>query len=93
MNNKNDNYAYWEAMQSGAALEMDDDDDDDDEYYDDEEEEFEDDGVVFETETEMKQITLVAGDGAGDAGNVTETKQKRRWFGWLRRRGGNDVSR
>ena len=64
-------------MQSGAALEMDGDDDDYDEYYDDEEEEeFEDDRVVVETETEMKQITLVAGDGAGDAGNVTETKQK-----------------
>ena len=38
VNNKNDNYAYWEAMQSGEALQMDEDDDDDDDYEDDEEE-------------------------------------------------------
>ena len=37
VNNKNDNYAYWEAMQSGEALQLDEDDDDDD-YEDDEEE-------------------------------------------------------
>lgn len=29
VNNKNDNYAYWEAMQSGEALQLDDDEDDD----------------------------------------------------------------
>ena len=38
VNNKNDNYAYWEAMQSGVALQLDEDDDDDDDYEDDEEE-------------------------------------------------------
>ena len=42
INNKNDNYAYWDAMQSGEGiLEEDDDDYDDDEDDDDEEEEFE----------------------------------------------------
>ncbi|KAL3770886.1 hypothetical protein ACHAW5_003974 [Stephanodiscus triporus] len=41
VNNKNDNYEYWRAMQSGEALRIDDDDDDD---YDDEEEEEDDDG-------------------------------------------------
>lgn len=35
VNNKNDNYAYWEAMQSGEALQLDDDEDDEE---DDEEE-------------------------------------------------------
>lgn len=35
MNNQNDNYAYWEAMQSGEAVLMDDDEDDED-YEEDE---------------------------------------------------------
>eukprot|EP00986_Skeletonema_menzelii_P017452 scaffold19482_cov153-Skeletonema_menzelii.AAC.16 len=35
VNNKNDNFEYWAAMQSGEALQMGDDDDD----YEDEEEE------------------------------------------------------
>ena len=38
VNNKNDNFEYWAAMQSGTAVEMD-DDDDDDEYEDDDGEE------------------------------------------------------
>ena len=37
INNNNDNYEYWKAMQSGEALQMDDDEDGD--YEDDEEEE------------------------------------------------------
>jgi len=37
VNNKNDNFEYWAAMQTGAALQMDDEDDDED--YEDEEEE------------------------------------------------------
>ena len=37
INNNNDNYEYWKAMQSGEALQMDDEDDGD--YEDDEEEE------------------------------------------------------
>ena len=36
INNNNDNYEYWKAMQSGEALQMDDEEDD---YEDDEEEE------------------------------------------------------
>lgn len=39
VNNKNDNFEYWRAMQSGEALQMgdgDEDDDDDDDYDDDE---------------------------------------------------------
>ena len=39
INNNNDNYEYWKAMQSGEALQMDDDEDEDDDYEDDEEEE------------------------------------------------------
>lgn len=35
MNNKNDNYEYWRAMQSGEALQIDDDEEDD---YEEEEE-------------------------------------------------------
>lgn len=35
VNNKNDNFEYWAAMQSGEALQMDDDDED----YEDEEDE------------------------------------------------------
>mmetsp|Transcript_11136 Transcript_11136/g.22677 ORF Transcript_11136/g.22677 Transcript_11136/m.22677 type:complete len:165 (+) Transcript_11136:186-680(+) len=31
LNNKNDNFEYWSAMQRGEALQMDDDDDDDEE--------------------------------------------------------------
>ena len=38
INNNNDNYEYWKAMQSGEALQMDDEEEDDD-YEDDEEEE------------------------------------------------------
>ena len=40
INNNNDNYEYWKAMQSGEALQMDDEEDDyeDDEYEDEEEE-------------------------------------------------------
>lgn len=40
INNNNDNYEYWKAMQSGEALQMDDgEEDDDDDYEDDEDEE------------------------------------------------------
>jgi len=39
INNNNDNYEYWKAMQSGEALQMDDDEEDEDDYEDDEEEE------------------------------------------------------
>mmetsp|Transcript_15433 Transcript_15433/g.33425 ORF Transcript_15433/g.33425 Transcript_15433/m.33425 type:complete len:158 (-) Transcript_15433:1576-2049(-) len=39
VNNKNDNYEYWKAMQSGEALHMDDGEDDDDDYEYEEEEE------------------------------------------------------
>ena len=38
VNNKNDNFEYWAAMQSGSALQMDDDDDEDDEDEEEEEE-------------------------------------------------------
>ena len=38
INNNNDNYAYWEAMQSGEALQMDDDDEEEEDYEDEEEE-------------------------------------------------------
>jgi hypothetical protein len=34
VNNKNDNFEYWEAMQSGSALQTDDDDDDEEDEED-----------------------------------------------------------
>ena len=36
INNNNDNYAYWEAMQSGEALQMDTDDEEEEDYEDEE---------------------------------------------------------
>eukprot|EP00566_Odontella_aurita_P026301 CAMPEP_0113575796 /NCGR_PEP_ID=MMETSP0015_2-20120614/27905_1 /TAXON_ID=2838 /ORGANISM="Odontella" /LENGTH=185 /DNA_ID=CAMNT_0000479091 /DNA_START=138 /DNA_END=695 /DNA_ORIENTATION=+ /assembly_acc=CAM_ASM_000160 len=39
VNNKNDAYEYWEAMQTGAVPLFDDDDDDDEDFDDEEEEE------------------------------------------------------
>mmetsp|Transcript_50541 Transcript_50541/g.107655 ORF Transcript_50541/g.107655 Transcript_50541/m.107655 type:complete len:235 (+) Transcript_50541:112-816(+) len=78
VNNQNDNYAYWEAMQSGVALSMDDDDDDDE--YEDEEE-----GEIEETVGQLQQLTASPDDrGGGVDIDNTEPSQRRGWFGWLR---------
>lgn len=83
LNNKNDNYAYWEAMQSGEALDM---DDEDVEYEDDEEdEEEEEEEMMEETLDQLQQLNMDGSmKGAGGAEDNTKLTEKKRWFGWLR---------
>ena len=68
VNNKNDNYEYWRAMQSGEALQM----DDDGEYDDEEEEDEEEDEEEFINQS--KQLNVAS----------ETQSQRRGWFGWLR---------
>jgi len=83
LNNQNDNYEYWEAMQSGEAIAFGGDDDDDDEEWEDEEEEEEGEEEEMANVNQLQQLN---GGGGGGAGNVdnTESNQKRGWFGWAR---------
>lgn len=92
VNNKNDNYAYWEAMQTGEAVEM--GDDDDDEYYEDDEEEEEEMEEESKDDSldQLQQLNADIGGEVGD-GTVDTTKPTgRKWFSWFRgwRRGNSN---
>ena len=78
MNNKNDNFAYWEAMQSGEALRMDDDDDDEDDEEWEEYDEVED--MAVEGGGNLSQLPL---DDTVSGENQEGIKQRKGWFSWI----------